>query len=90
MRTGQRFVQPFSDAAGGAGIVVLQARGEIREEPRRRLHVTRLIGPSHGGLIWSSQQFSQFLGGFHPAEGLSRPVVEHVRHSIKMPLSMRG
>ena len=38
-------VQPFSDAAGGAGIVVLQARGEIREEPRRRLHVTRLIGP---------------------------------------------
>ena len=45
-----RFVQPFSDAAGGAGIVVLQARGEIREEPRRRLHVTRLIGPSHNRL----------------------------------------
>ena len=41
---GQRFVQPFSDAAGGAGIFVLQALGEIREEPCRRLYVGGLIG----------------------------------------------
>ena len=47
---GQRFVQPFSDAAGGAGIFVPQALGEIREEPRRRLHVARLRGTPHDRL----------------------------------------
>ena len=47
---GQRFVQPFSDATGGAGIFVPQALGEIREEPRRRLHVARLIGTPHDRL----------------------------------------
>ncbi len=47
---GQRFVQPFPDATGGAGIFVLQALGELREEPRRRLHVARLIGAPHDRL----------------------------------------
>ena len=47
---GQRFVQPFPDATGGAGIFVLQALGELREEPRRRLHVACLIGAPHDRL----------------------------------------
>ena len=50
MRTVSRFVQPFPDAAGGAGIVVLQAFGEIRKEPRCRLYVARLIGAPYDRL----------------------------------------
>ncbi len=35
-----------------------------------------------GDLTWSTQQLSQFLRWFHPAQRLSRPVVEHVRDPV--------
>ncbi len=37
---------------------------------------------SAGDLTWSTQQLSQFLRWFHPAQRLSRPVVEHVRDPV--------
>ncbi len=38
--------------------------------------------------MWSLQQLSEFLRWFHPAERLSRPIVESVSHSIEMTLTM--
>ncbi len=38
--------------------------------------------------MWSLQQLSEFLRWFHPAERLSRPVVEPMSHSIEMTLTM--
>jgi len=43
---------------------------------------------SGGGLTRSLQQLCKLLRWFHPAERLSRPVVEHVSHSIEMALAM--
>ena len=41
---GQRFLEPFTHTAGGAGILVLQALGQIREQPGGRLDVGGVIG----------------------------------------------
>ncbi len=52
--------------------------GRFRDECLNEHWFTSLAGD----LTWSTQQLSQFLRWFHPAQRLSRPVVEHVRDPV--------